>query len=156
MRLNPATVVGLDKTKAGVAGLSYTGESNAAANVLLRLAFDMRTEPGCDKPLVSTGYADTLFSEKLRAKVGPRGLVELHFEGEPTWLSVGVCLYPGDPTKPCAGGLAAYPVKVTVKAIVKISLTATNELIEEVVPAKKVATTPAPKKPAPAAPVKKP
>ena len=96
---------------------------------MIRLAYDMRTEAGCDKPLVPAGYVDTPFTDKLSAKVGPRGLVELHFEGEPTTLPIGVCLYPGDPTKPCSGGIASYPINVVVHAIVKISLKGTKTLI---------------------------
>ena len=96
---------------------------------MIRLAYDIRTEQGCDKPLVPAGYVDTPFTDKLSTTVGPRGLVEMHFEGEPTPLSVGVCLYPGDPTKPCAGGAASYPINVIVHAIVKVSLKGTKEVL---------------------------
>ncbi len=124
LRLNPATIVGLDGAKSSHSVLRYDNTSNATASVLLRLAFDMRTEAGCDKPLVTTGYVETPFTDNLSATVGPKGLLELHFEGEPTTLSVGVCLYPGAPDKPCAGGAASYPVKIIVHAIVRISLKA--------------------------------
>ena len=122
LRINPASVVTIDKTKPSHAVLKYSGVSSATASVNLRLAFDMRTEAGCDKPLVPAGYADTPFTDNLAGKVGPRGLVALEMSSAPTTLSAGVCLYPGAPDKPCAGGLAAYPVKISVHVIVKISL----------------------------------
>lgn len=122
LRLNPATTVGIDGTKPSHAVLRYDNTSNATASVMLHLAFDMRTGAGCDSPLVTTGYVDTPFTDNLSATVGPRGLLEMHFEGDPATLSAGVCLYPGAPDKPCSGGAASYPVKVTVHAIVRISL----------------------------------
>lgn len=124
LRLNPASVVTIDKSKKSTAVLRYSGVSNADASVMLRLAFDMRTEAGCDKPLVSTGYALTPFTDKLRGKVGPRGLVELALDSKPETFTINVCLYPGPPDKPCRGGLAGYPVKITVHVVVKISLKA--------------------------------
>ena len=124
LRLNPATIVGIDSTKPSHSVLRYDNTSNATASVLLRLAFDMRTEAGCDKPLVTTGYAETPFTDNLSATLGPHGLLEMHFEGEPTTVSIGVCLYPGAPDKPCSGAVASYPVKITVHAIVRISLKA--------------------------------
>lgn len=122
LRLNPASLVSLDTTKLSTAKLRYSGISSASANVKLRLAFDMRTAAGCDQPLVTTGFAETLFTDKLWGKVGPRGLVALEMRSEPTTLSAGVCLYPGAADKACAGGLASYPVKVTVHVTVRISL----------------------------------
>lgn len=129
LRINPATRVRLDTSKPSSSVLRYSGFSSAQASVIVRLAYDIRTEPGCDKPLVPAGYVDTPFTDKLNAKVGPRGLLELPFIGEPTALSIGVCLYPGDPTKPCNGGVASYPIKVVVYATVRISLRATNERV---------------------------
>ncbi len=124
LRINPASVVVLDKSKPSHSVLKYTGVSSATASVKVRLAFDMRTEPGCDKPLVTTGYAETLFTDNLSGKVGPRGLVALALQGAPTTLTIGACLYPGAPDKPCAGAAAGYPVKVSVHVVVRISLKA--------------------------------
>ena len=116
---------------------------------MIRLAYDIRTRAGCDKPLVPAGYVDTPFTDKLGAKVGPRGLVEMHFEGGPTPLPIGVCLYPGDPTKPCAGGVASYPINVIVHAIVKVSLKGTKEAHpgdpRRVAPAARPRSAPAPR-----------
>lgn len=124
LRINPASVVTIDRSKPSSAVLKYSGVSSAKANVMMRLAFDMRTEPGCDKPLVTTGYADTAFTDELSGKVGPRGLVALEMQSAPTTLTVAECLYPGAPDKPCAGGLTGYPVKISVNVVVKISLKA--------------------------------
>ena len=89
---------------------------------MLRLAFDMRTAAGCDKPLVTTGFADTLFTDELSGKVGPRGLVALEMRSDPTTLTSVCASIRARPTRPCAGGLASYPVKVSVHVTVKISL----------------------------------
>ena len=122
LRLNPANIVSLDTSKPSTAKLRYSGLSSAKAHVKLRLAFDMRTAAGCDQPLVTTGFADTAFTDELSGTVGPRGLVALEMRSAPTTLSVGVCLYPGAPDKACPGGLASYPVKVSVHVTVRISL----------------------------------
>lgn len=127
LRINPASVVTIDRSKPSTAVLRYSGFSSAKANVMMRLAFDMRTEPGCDKPLVTTGYADTAFTDELSGKVGPRGLVALEMQSAPTTLTVAECLYPGDPAKPCVGGLTGYPVKISVHVIVRISLKAAGK-----------------------------
>lgn len=137
LRINPASVVTIDKTKPSSAILRYSGIATAKANVMVRLALDMRTEPGCDKPLVTAGYADTAFTDELSGKVGPRGLLALEMDSAPKTLTVFECLYPGAPDEPCAGGLTGYPVRVSVHVIVKISLRAVKTPAKK--PVKKVA-----------------
>lgn len=135
LRINPASVVTLDRTKPSSAVLRYSGVATAKASVMIRLAFDMRTEAGCDKPLVTAGYADTQFTDDLSGKVGPRGLLALEMDSAPKTLTVLECLYPGPPDKPCAGGLTGYPVKVSVHVIVKISLKAVRTPVKKPVKA---------------------
>ncbi len=122
LRINPASAVVLDGTRPSTSVLRSSGVSKVTAHVLLRLAFDMRTEARCDAPLVTTGYAETPFTDRLTGTIGPRGLVALGLDGAPTALSYGVCLYPGAPDKPCSGEVARYPVKITVRATVSIRL----------------------------------
>ena len=64
------------------------------------------------EPVRIARIAQRPFTDRLVAKVGPRGLLEMHFEGAATPLSIGVCLYPGDPLKPCVGGVATTVVVV--------------------------------------------
>lgn len=135
LRINPASVVTIDRTKPSSAVIKYSDVATAKANVMIRLAFDMRTEAGCDKPLVTTGYADTAFTDELSGKVGPRGLLALEMSSAPKTLTVFECLYPGAPDKPCAGGLTGYPVKVSVHVIVKISLKAVKTPAKKIVKA---------------------
>ncbi len=55
LRIDPASTVLLDPAHRSSALLAKTGVTTATANVLLRLAFDSRTELGCDQPLFPTG-----------------------------------------------------------------------------------------------------
>lgn len=151
LRINPASVVTIDRKKPSSAVLSYSDVATAKANVMIRLAFDMRTEAGCDKPLVTTGYADTAFTDELSGKVGPRGLLALEMNSAPKTMTVFECLYPGAPDKPCAGGLTGYPVKVSVHVIVKISLRAVRTPAKK--PVKKLVKA-APRRQAGAAPAR--
>lgn len=122
LRLNPASVVVLDKNRRTRGRLRHNGVASSTVNVILRLAFDSRTEAGCEKPLIPRGYAETPFRVRVSGKVGSRGLVALPLESAPTWVSVAECLSVGAPDKPCAGGPTAYPVKITVRVLVRISL----------------------------------
>ncbi len=122
LRLNPASVVRLDKTPRSRARLRANGRVTSTVHVVTRLAFDSRTVPGCGEPLIPRGYADTPITVKVAGKVGPRGLVALAVESPPIWVTVAECLSVGPPDKPCAGGPTGYPVKITVRALVKISL----------------------------------
>jgi hypothetical protein len=122
LRINPASTVRLDPTRASTALLAKTGVTTATANVLLRLAFDSRTELGCDQPLFPTGYTDTPLAVKVQGKIGARGLLALALDSAATPVTVAVCLTPGDATKPCGASPAGYPVKITVHLQAAISL----------------------------------
>lgn len=122
LRINPASIVTLDGSRPSRAVLKPSGVASATANVMLRLAFDSRTEPGCDKPLVGMGYSETPFSAKVEGKVGAKGLLALPLASAPTPVTVAVCLTPGAADKPCATGPVGYPVKITVRVEVAISL----------------------------------
>lgn len=122
LRINPASTVLLNPALPSTALLAKTGVTSATANVLLRLAFDSRTELGCDQPLFPTGYADTPLAVKVQGKVGPRGLLALALDSGVEPVTVAVCLTPGAPAQPCTDSPAGYPVKITVHLQATISL----------------------------------
>lgn len=123
LRIDPASVVTIDPAHATKALLGFkSATATATAYVKLRLAFDSRMSLACDAPLTPTGYADTPFAVKVSGKVGPKGLLGLALTSAPTPVTIGVCLTPGTPTKPCTDAPAGYPVKIALQLQVTISL----------------------------------
>jgi hypothetical protein len=72
----------------------------------------------------SVGYADSPFAVKVDGKLGESALRDVAVQSGPTPVTVAVCLTPGPADQPCGGGgPAAYPVKITVRLRVSVSLT---------------------------------
>ncbi len=123
LRIDPASIVTIDAAQPTRAVLGFkSATATATAYVKLRLAFDSRMSLACDAPLTPTGYSETPFAVKVSGKVGPKGLLSLPLSSGPTPVTIGVCLTPGAPDKPCADAPAGYPVKIAVQLQVAINL----------------------------------
>jgi hypothetical protein len=123
LRIDPASIVTIDPAHPTKAILGFkSATATATAYVKLRLAFDSRMSLACDAPLTPTGYSETPFAVKVSGKVGPKGLLSLPLASDPTPVTIGVCLTPGAPDKPCTDAPAGYPVKIAVQLQVAITL----------------------------------
>jgi hypothetical protein len=123
LRLNPVSNVVLDKTAPSAGKVFQTGKVTANVRVLLRLAFDSRTEAGCDKPLVTMGTSESVLPVALEGMVErATGLTALTLDGPAVPLTISVCLTPGAADQPCATPPVGYPVRLAVHAIVKIAV----------------------------------
>jgi hypothetical protein len=123
LRLNPASTVSLSKTTPSTGTVYADGRVTANVNAALRLAFDSRTETGCDKPLVTMGASESLLPVALTGQIAPAtGLKALTLDGPAAPLTVAVCLAPGDPSANCTTPPAGYPVSIAVHVVVGISI----------------------------------
>jgi len=123
LRIDPASIVTIDPAHPTKAVLGFkSATATATAYVKLRLAFDSRMSLACDAPLTPTGYSETPFAVKVSGKVGAKGLNALPLSSGPTPVTIGVCLTPGAPDKPCTDAPAGYPVKIAVQLQVAIGL----------------------------------
>jgi hypothetical protein len=123
LRLNPASKAMLDTATPSVGMVLQTAKVTSSVHALMRLAFDSRTQAGCDAPLVTMGSAETVLPVTLEGMIEKAtGLTALTMDGPSVPLSVAVCLTPGAADQPCTTPPVAYPATIDIHVIVKIKV----------------------------------
>lgn len=126
---SPFTVKLLGNTSNAKADNSSTflrnGTVTALTNVRIRMPLELRNgETGCNKPYVSTGYAEYDHEFFFAGKLGVKKLAALQLNSSKEIIVVYACLQRGLPTQPCQNDIfvVPLPILISTQVIVKVDI----------------------------------